>query len=209
MKKWENAEGYPDPTACTAIRKMEEKGMLLHEGDIFSVRRLDGKTAQNLLIKVFDNYSMTLMLKDTPEYIQPENMVEIVSRAVMYADAGRLGYVFNNILDESEYIRTVGASKLDLIKGKIVELILGQDAVQGPTEAHSPEIGTPVVKPSDETACTVVQDSCGDRIDPAKLASNEDAGGIAELVRMDTERQIYKGLSERLLAIIEKGAGAR
>ena len=207
MKSWRNVEGYADPTASRAFQNMEEQGMGLKDGEIYNVVRKDGVIAQNLIIRVFENYSLTLMLKDSPDRIAPENVIEVVSRSIMYADAGRLGYVFNNILEESEYIRTLGEAKLNLVKGKIVEMIVGPPGADvGPTEAHSPEIGTPVVDSSDESLCTDVHAICGVRIDATDEASNENRAGIAELVRMETERQMYKGLCERLLTIIEKGA---
>lgn len=102
-----NQAGIKDITAYKAITNLlneEEKSMggcEINKGDIWEVESGTG-TRLAVVVAVHERYAATIMLADE----EPEgNAVQIKARGIMYADAGRLGFVFYNKM--VDYVRTL------------------------------------------------------------------------------------------------------
>lgn len=90
-----NASGAKDETAYKAIKKtlreVETMGSTgVRKGEIWEVESGIG-TKLAVVINCFEKYAATVMLQ---EQEPGDNAVRIVAHGIMYADAGRLGYVF-------------------------------------------------------------------------------------------------------------------
>lgn len=90
-----NGAGYRDQTAYEAIKNIrkEEKAVKeFYPGDIWTMQTATG-SCEVLMLSVFENYSTILMLS---EKRPKENAMEIMSKAVMYTDVGKISYGFHS-----------------------------------------------------------------------------------------------------------------
>lgn len=90
-----NAAGAKDETAYRAIISVmkgnKEMGVMgVKKGEVWDVES-GVATRYVVVIECYEDYAATIMLQD---FEPKENSVKVIARGVMYADAGRLGYVF-------------------------------------------------------------------------------------------------------------------
>lgn len=105
-----NASGAKDETAYKAIKKTLREGETMgvtdvRKGEIWEVESGIG-TKLVVVINCFEKYAATVMLQ---EQEPGDNAVQVVAHGIMYADAGRLGYVFYDKM--VDYVRTLAADE--------------------------------------------------------------------------------------------------
>lgn len=89
-----NAEAYIDPTAYEAIVAAD----LPRIGDIYTVwDKSQNRYKDYLIVSVGKKYCNAFYLANHRHY---ETDHEIVSRSIKYVDAGRMGYVFTDLLTD-------------------------------------------------------------------------------------------------------------
>lgn len=190
-----NSSGCRDQTAYEVFKKMrkEEKAMKqFYAGDIWTMQTTTGPH-EVLVLSVFENYSTILMLSTRkPE----ENSTEIVSKTIMYTDAGKISYGFHsrmldfqNALPEPEFkkvLRKVGG-------------ILGMDVIYSEKTAGMARAGDMI-----GAECSYAEEK-----ETLHEAANGQNGGVIpqgtvsqalyqrllrKCVQMEAERDIYKNL---------------
>ena len=176
-----NASGAKDETAYKAItnvmkerRKMGVMGT--NKGEVWEV--VSGQSTRlAVILQCFDDYAATIMLQD---YEPKENSVKVIARGIMYADTGRLGYVFHDKIEN--YVRSLTAEEMaDLQEGVVKALSLGDVASKQEIE----EIEESLLMPY--TGCLE------EGITEAMAEVREDLAAARK------EAEIYKGLYETLL----------
>ena len=94
MSLFRNGSGYYDPTAGEAIKETERSMVNRGEysdGDIVDVIKNNGNQIEMVLLRCHSNYASALALTE----MEPkDNIIEIMSKVPMYADAGKVQYVF-------------------------------------------------------------------------------------------------------------------
>ncbi|MDO4615655.1 MAG: hypothetical protein Q4B15_08500 [Lachnospiraceae bacterium] len=184
-----NAEGYRDPTAAGAIKQIERKNtMQAYEGEIWKVENARGGENEVLLLKCFENYAAVLRLTDTkPE----ENSVEIRSHSLKWSDCGKVGYSFYNTL--CSFVRELSSAEMMTVRGRVA-YALGFCLMQTKAEPGKDEME----KEPKQAAAEVVKQV------PAQVQSgseNEEMTKLRiDLAATEAERNVYKGLCEKLLS---------
>lgn len=167
MNETKNAEGYTDLTAYKAIKKVSnDTGVEIYEGDIWNAETPAG-TKQVLILAVHENYASTCTLLETR---QTENNLAINSKTVMYADTGKLGFIFKDKL--SEFVKAVPAAELAKIR-----------------EAIASSLNLTVGIPQDNTAY----------VDKLERERDIYKGMYEDNVRIEADRDIYKRLYEAVI----------
>ena len=119
-----NGSGYTDPTAYKAMKNVlkEENGMEeLKRGEIWSIER-ENYTRECLIVQPKRGYYMGIMLCDIiPKNADPDDLCEIMSRTLMYADTGKLTYV--TAVAPKQYVKTIPDDKMDEVMHKIVKAL--------------------------------------------------------------------------------------
>lgn len=111
-----NGSGYTDPTAYKAIKNILKEDNAMEEvkrGEIWSV---EGKnyTRDFLVIQQKKGYCTGIMLCDViPKNADPDDVCEVMSRTLMYADAGKLTYVTDNT--PKQYVKTISDDRIEAI----------------------------------------------------------------------------------------------
>lgn len=186
-----NGSGYYDFTAYLAlknIRKDEIMGVRADyaDGDIVTVEKNNGYTEEMLLLKCHGGYASATILREKEPY---ENGVPVISRQKMYADAGRLCYVFYDMI--TGFIKAVPDDELEKVRQKIgAALGIGSLAVPEAAERQVPQ----------ETPQTAVDPEVIDKLNEliVKLANETDVETLREeIIRAETERDIYRELFEK------------
>lgn len=89
-----NGSGVKDITAYKAILQSGGTGNMnnyeINKGEIWEVDN-NGSSRLVVVLACFERYAATVMLQDQ---LPGSSAVEVRARDIMYADAGRLGYVF-------------------------------------------------------------------------------------------------------------------
>lgn len=115
-----NGSGYTDPTAYKAIKNILKEDNAMEEvkrGEIWSV---EGKnyTRDFLVIQQKNGYCIGIMLCDViPKNADPDDVYEVMSRTLMYADAGKLTYVTDNT--PKQYVKTISDDRIEAIIEKV------------------------------------------------------------------------------------------
>ena len=105
-----NQSGIKDETAYKAITNIESEGVYVkgyevNKGEVWEVESGVG-TKMVVVLNCYERYAATVMLSEQ----EPDtNAVGIVARGMMYADAGRLGYVFYDKM--VDYVRRLSESE--------------------------------------------------------------------------------------------------
>lgn len=87
----------------------------IYRGDIWTVENTQGNEQEVFILGVQKKYCSTIMLKDTEP---DENSVRVVSRKVMYADGGKLGYIFYDRF--RDFVRTVTDEEMQEIENAVM-----------------------------------------------------------------------------------------
>ena len=148
-------------------------------GDIYEVEFNNGNTREAIILAVHDGFSTILCLGNN------ESMpCAINCRGMKYANPGMLQYVVNNKL--REFVRSLTDQEYDYIMYEVVNA-LGYKTIKPTTPAEIVEN-----KPSESKA---------DKKDEMIAQS------CLELAKIQAERDVYKGLYEKLLAAVMQPKG--
>lgn len=118
-----NQSGIKDETAYKAITNLRNgsrenmNGYEINKGEIWEVESGAG-TKLVVVINCFDRYAATVMLQ---EQEPGSNAVQIVAHGMMYADAGRLGYIFYDKM--VDYVRTLSTDEAQELRRAIGEAL--------------------------------------------------------------------------------------
>lgn len=133
-----NSSGYYDDTAYKAMKKLskEENLMNVKKGDIWLVEKTNGTDGEILVLNAFESYVSGIMLHETPT---PENSIEVKSRALVYGDAGRIGYAYYSNL--RELVRELTEDEMRNVEIAII------NTLELPTLVKQPEYAPTVEAP--------------------------------------------------------------
>lgn len=195
-----NASGAKDETAYKAIVKTLKEGgeMGVNEGEVWEVMS-GANTRYVVILKCFDDYAATVMLQD---YEPKENGVAVRVRDIMYADAGRLGYIFHDKvvsfvreLTEEEYQELLQAI------GNALGLPFDEQPYESMAADASEEIGAlqheiaklleALAEAENRAMAAEARQGTGELI--------EERGLREDLAAARKEAEIYKGLYEAML----------
>ena len=177
-----NGSGYTDPTAGKALltvmreeRKMGAKGYA--DGDIVTVEYGSGEY-EALLLKCHSSYATTLRL--TQKRVD-ENCIQVRSREMLHADAGKLGYVpYHKI---TSLVREMTEEELELVKSSVARAI-GVEPAAVASEAR------------ECVSAEIDYDAIADRIFEKMRVTRQTRD---EAIRCETERDVYKSLFESVM----------
>ena len=118
-----NGSGYTDPTAYKAMKKIleEDKMEEARRGEIWEVELKNG-TRDELVVQQKPGYITCLLLQDErPKMADPVDIMEVASKSLMYADAGKMTYVATTAPRQD--IKSPTADKMDEIMKMIVHAL--------------------------------------------------------------------------------------
>lgn len=188
-------------------------GYEINKNEIWEVECSSGAIKYFVILSCFEKYAAAIMLQER----EPENNAVVIRvRDVMYADAGRLGYIFYDKAvdfvralseDESRELRQAIGEALDL---EINKASAATNAME--LEARDKAYNTAKLCESAAAEATVNLEAAEKRADywEAEAAAlrkkleaatpEAGAGYIEELAAARKEAEIYKGLYETMLA---------
>lgn len=134
-----NASGAKDETAYKAIINVmkEERAMGVmgaNKGEVWEV--VNGQGIRSVvLLQCFEDYAATIMLQD---FEPKENSVTVRARGIMYADAGRPGYIFYDKL--VNFVRDLTETEFTTLKKAVNEALELPGETQGEIEKLREEL---------------------------------------------------------------------
>lgn len=188
----------------------------INKGEIWEVDN-NGSTRLVVVLACFERYAATVMLQDT----EPgSNAVAIKARDLMYADAGRLGYVFYDKM--VDFVRELNHEELAYLRQAINDALSLGTAPEAETAAADLEAAQQEITILREDLAKA-QEEIDNQAEELETAANRVAGleeekkaaaapvqGFVELkeeysLREDLaaarrEAEVYKGLYEAMLA---------
>lgn len=184
-----NGSGYYDETAFKAIKNTDRGGIhnmkekKVYKGEIWETETQSGQTREVLLIQCFKDYAAVLTLAaEKPT----ENGMSLKSKALMWVDCGRLGYVFYDKLNQ--LVRSLSDKELNEVLYRIgASLDLPGDEPLKPETA--PMVQTGMIATLPETRVEDLDSELKQMLMDSAL----------ELEGMTRERDIYKAQYEKLL----------
>lgn len=193
---YKNTEGYPDPTAASAIyavcmkEKQDSKRKnggtnmeQIYRGDIWNVECANGKNVDMLVLSVHQSYCTTLTL--IPE--EPaENAIMVIGKKKMYSDVGKLGYALKSRL--LEFVKAVSDDEMEHIEHAVMDALGVQYQELDISNASSDLKKESVERPDDIETVTVDEIS----IDRSKV----DLGHEIQIAKLTAERDMMKNLYE-------------
>ena len=89
-----NGSGYYDPTAYKAMINAEkgEDEMTIYAGEIYEVKRNDGRFMEVVIIAVHEETSNILILSDKNQ----DGSARVICKGEKYTDTNRICYIFND-----------------------------------------------------------------------------------------------------------------
>ena len=175
-----NGSGYYDPTAYKAMKNYME-GEEMKQGEVWEIQLNNGMTKEAIVIVDHGNFSSILQLTENNDF----GNIEVNCHGVKYTDPRRLQYAFNN--NFTSFIRTLKAEEFDQIMDSIADA-LGL-YVEPEKLSNQPE---KVVEKIVEV--------------PAISDNAADLAAITlECTKAQAERDVFKGLYEKLLESVMKG----
>lgn len=216
-----NKSGIKDVTAYKAILRSgggttNMNNYEINKGEIWEVDN-NGSTRLVVVLACFERYAATVMLQDT----EPgSNAVAIKARDLMYADAGRLGYVFYDKM--VDFVRELNHEELAYLRQAINDALSLGTAPEAETAAADLEAAQQEITILREDLAKA-QEEIDNQAEELETAANRVAGleeekkaaaapvqGFVELkeeysLREDLaaarrEAEVYKGLYEAMLA---------
>lgn len=191
-----NSEGYPDPTAEYAIGKADKDMNTTNEfypGDIWRCKRNDGKGMDTyIIIAVHDKYAATLKLYDTPSYT---NNLEVKADGLMYADCGRLSWVFLDTC--KDFIRCMNSKELETLRNSVAKALNIIRPVLMPEPAPTKTTVVEVVVGTDPELKLLIEKL--NRVELAVLDNKAMDDLTEQNIRLSAQLEVYKGLYEKVL----------
>lgn len=137
-----NGSGVKDITAYKAILQSGGTGNMnnyeINKGEIWEVDN-NGSSRLVVVLACFERYAATVMLQDQ---LPGSSAVEVRARDIMYADTGRLGYVFYDKM--VDFVRTLSDAEYQALRQGIANALNidtsdGDDAYSAALEAAHQE----------------------------------------------------------------------
>ena len=132
-----NGSGVKDITAYKAILQSGGTGNMnnyeINKGEIWEVDN-NGSTRLVVVLACFERYAATVMLQ---EQLPGSNAVEVRARDIMYADAGRLGYMFYDKM--VDFVRTLSDTEYQELRQGIATA-LGLQGIKGEVAASAIQV---------------------------------------------------------------------
>lgn len=192
-----NGSGYYDETAFKAIKNtmknQKRGGSTMNKGELYArdIVTVDCANGQQdfLLLKCHEDYATALMLREKP---CKENNVKVVSKSVMYADAGRVAYVYYDKI--SGYVKTVKDLEFTGIQKMIITAMGLETACE---EAPAP---MPITEAEEVVIPLELLETCKEVTACHKMLSEMVSmeANVKELkisnIRLEAERDVYKEL---------------
>lgn len=201
-----NGEGYPDPTAGTAIRNIEKeerrKNMsdTYYTGDIIEAEEKTGIIGTYAIVATHETYMTALRLEE----MRTERVTyEVIAKEKMYTDPGRLVPVYNNKI--RGLVRSMSDKETDNLRREVKDaLCLNEDDFEE-TESENlksrAEDAEKRAREAEEKAERIQE-----KLDEMEYIQRENAGKKNEedskkeiLIAVQAERNLYKKLYEETL----------
>lgn len=201
-----NGEGYPDPTAGTAIRNIEKeerrKNMsdTYYTGDIIEAEEKTGIIGTYAIVATHETYMTALRLAE----MRTERVTyEVIAKEKMYTDPGRLVPVYNNKI--RGLVRSMSDKETDNLRREVKDaLCLNEDDFEE-TESENlksrAEDAEKRAREAEEKAERIQE-----KLDEMEYIQRENAGKKNEedskkeiLIAVQAERNLYKKLYEETL----------
>lgn len=201
-----NGEGYPDPTAGTAIRNIEKeerrKNMsdTYYTGNIIEAEEKTGIIGTYAIVATHETYMTALRLAE----MRTERVTyEVIAKEKMYTDPGRLVPVYNNKI--RGLVRSMSDKETDNLRREVKDaLCLNEDDFEE-TEAENlksrAEDAEKRAREAEEKAERIQE-----KLDEMEYIQRENAGKKNEedskkeiLIAVQAERNLYKKLYEETL----------
>ena len=170
------------------------------EGDIVTVEKANGYQDEALLVRCHNGYASAVFLFEKPQY---ENNVRIISRQEMYFDAGKLCYVrYDNITD---LVKSMPPEEYDQARGHILVALGLDDLIDRNPPEQTPDKAQAELPTLEEIADQVERAAIAGVTQQMsflseKLFGNQENGySVAQYMRMEAERDIYRDLYKELL----------
>ena len=198
-----NYEGYPDPTAYTAINNQTGLSDFV-DGMVIKLINFNETESFRVLLKVFDNYATTLVLY--PYGKDGEYEINVNGKS-MYVDLGRIGHTKAVSLLMSEVVDTLAEDKyIDLMKNVARHMGMpGSDAENWDELLKCREEIKQLKSNIDAYVATVMRHEERERDLTAQLDEMKAAGdveGDEKLMVAISERNLYRQLYNELLGRI-------
>lgn len=123
-----NKEGYKDLTAYLALKNISKgdkamyDNMEINPGEVWETEDNKGNRRQLVILATYGGYAASIQLMDTEPR---ENGIQVTARSLMYADTGKVGYVFYDRL--IDFVKSITEEEFTEIKQAIgVTLKLGE-----------------------------------------------------------------------------------
>lgn len=169
-----NGSGYYDPTAYEALGNYRKENETMKAKEIWEIKQNNGKYQDVLVLAVNGDVATCLNLMD--QYAS--NRIEIICQGMKYVDTRKLQFTFEDT--SVNFIRSLTDEEYDIIMNDVA-VKLGIDRK---TVIQKVEVPVEVKEEPKK----------------AEMIPTFDMGTIKEIERAKTERDIYKGLYEKLLA---------
>ena len=201
-----NGEGYPDPTAGTAIRNIEKeerrKNMsdTYYTGNIIEAEEKTGIIGTYAIVATHETYMTALRLAE----MRTERVTyEVIAKEKMYTDPGRLVPVYNNKI--RGLVRSMSDKETDNLRREVKDaLCLNEDDFEE-TEAENlksrAEDAEKRAREAEEKAERIQE-----KLYEMEYIQRENAGKKNEedskkeiLIAVQAERNLYKKLYEETL----------
>ena len=193
-----NGEGYFDPTAAAALRNIgggsrKEKTMKFYTGDIWECSENSGALGTCAVISAHEKYATVLRLVATQTEDTP---YRVLARGEMFTDPGRVSFVMCDRLQN--FVRTMSEEETVKLREAVREALEFPAADPGNTDDHAEELEARAKKAENRAieAEKKVQ-SLFDELQETKKQAEGD--GKLELVKAQTQRDLYKSLYEEML----------
>lgn len=181
-----NASGYYDSTAYEAIKNIIESEkvnrMTINQGEIWEIKQNNGTYRNVIVLAVHDDVAQVLQLID----VGNSYSIEINCQGIKYTDPRKIQYTFNDTF--TDFIRNLKTEEFDKIMNAVADCL-------GLSTHHTEE----AVEPVD------FQEELKNAMKKPVIEMTQDSivfnqADTEELIKAKAERDIFKGLYEKLLA---------
>lgn len=196
-----NGEGYLDPTAAAALRNIgggsrKEKAMKFYAGDIWECSENSGALGTCAVISAHKKYATVLWLVATQTEDTP---YRVLARGEMFTDPGRVSFVMYDRLQN--FVRAMSEAEVVGLREAVREALefpTGGAEGSDITEEQAEELKAKAQKA--ESRAIELEKKVQNLFDELQEAKKQaDGEGKMELVKAQTQRDLYKSLYEETL----------
>lgn len=178
-----NAEGYHDPTAYEALKSCEKKkeSQKMKKGEIWEIQQNNGTYKDVIVLSTGGDVAQVIQLSERGN----DFSLTVNCQGIKYTDPRKIQYAFSDVF--TTFIRALRDDEYKNIMGAVAE-VLGLSTVQLPEADESQE----------------EQEEWHPITEPVIGMPLPFDGDTEELIKAQTERDIYKGLYEKMLNSLMK-----